>query len=103
MIVLYLLGPYPFGYDPSAYDLLMFALGSFVIISMLILYYNKIPKSKHAITALENPIYQSKDILLQINSNELTDFGVKETTSKWVKTFVYLTILLLVFFPLNIV
>ena len=103
MIALNLLGPYPFGYDPSAYDSLMFALGSFVIISVLILYYSKIPKSKHSITALENPIYQSKDILLQSNSSELNDFGLKETTSKWAKMLVYLTVLLLVLFPLNIV
>ena len=37
-----------FGYydsEPNAFDLLMFALGSIVIVSMLLFYYNRIPKS----------------------------------------------------------
>lgn len=163
-----------FGYknDPNAYDLFMFGLGSFAIISILLFYYSKIPKSNFkendiqterkisrlpkmilylsilipiiillvdffnfgnlftsfdiimlsSITAvilylnitpeikklikrpeLDNPIYQTKDILLQSNRNDMNYTGVKETTSKWVKTVVYITIFLLVLFPLNLV
>ena len=71
----------------------------------LIVYSNITPEIRKFVKRpkLETPIYQSKDILLQSNSSEFNDFGVKETTSKWVKTFVYITILLLVLFPLSIV
>jgi hypothetical protein len=163
-----------FGYqnDPNGFDLLMFTLGALIVISILIFYYNNIPKSNFkeneiqtdrtisrwpkllvyllfivpaiimlveffnfgnlftsfdifmlsSLAALilylnitpeirkivkrprlETPIYQTKDILLQSNSGDVNYIGVKETTSKWVKAFVYITIFLLVVFPLDII
>jgi hypothetical protein len=58
-----------YGYKTiSAYDLLMLSLGSFIVISVLLFYYNRIPKSNQPRSEFQNPIYQSKDILLQQNS-----------------------------------
>jgi len=68
MIALNLLGPYPFGNYTTFFDLLMFALGSFLLISILLLYYNKIPKNNISKPKFDNPLYQSKDILLQSNN-----------------------------------
>jgi len=84
----------------TSFDILM--LISFVI---SILYLNITQEIREFVKKpkLKTAIYQSKDILLQSNSNALNYAGVKETTSTWVKTFVYITILLLVLFPLNIV
>ncbi|ARV15637.1 hypothetical protein [Polaribacter sp. SA4-12] len=97
MIALNCFGPYPFGYYPTAYDLLMFTLGSFVIISMLLFYYNRIPKSNDTISELDCPIYHSKDILLQSNSNDVSFFIDKKTTSTWVKILAFFLIIFMVF------
>jgi len=100
MIALNLLGPYPFGNYTTSFDLLMFALGSFIIISILLLYYNKIPKSNNNKSELDNPIYQSKDILLQLNNLEANFIIAEKTTSTCTKTLVYIMILIVVFTPL---
>jgi hypothetical protein len=88
-----------FGNLFTSFDILM--LSSLVT---LILYLNITSEIREFVKKpkLKNPIYQSKDILLQSNSKALNYFGVKETTSTWVKTLVYISILLLVLFPLNI-
>jgi hypothetical protein len=85
----------------SAYDLLMFGLGSFVIISMLLLYYNKIPKSNHNISELNNPIYQTKDILLQSNSSSANLIITQSTTSTWVKVLAFILIAFVVVIPVD--
>ncbi|KGL62251.1 hypothetical protein [Polaribacter sp. Hel1_85] len=85
--------------EPNAFDFLMFTLGSFVIISMLLLYYNRIPKSNHPISELDNPIYQTKDILLQSNSADVS-FVISETkTSVLVKIVTFILILFLALTP----
>lgn len=159
-----------FGYqnDPNGYDLFMFGIGSLVVISFLLWYYNNIPKSNFkkvdsqterkvsrspelilyllitipsiimfveffnfgnlftsfdviALSSLatfilylnitpeikklikrpklDNPIYKTKDILLQSNNNDANFILVENTTSTLVKTFVYFMILVLVFTP----
>ena len=100
MIALNLLGPYPFGNYTTFFDLLMFALGSFVVISVLLLYYNRIPKSNKVTSELDNPIYQSKDILLQLNNLDSNFIIAEKTTTTFTKTFVYIMILIVIFTPL---
>ena len=87
-----------FGYenDPNGYDLLMFGLGSLAVISILLTYYSKIPKSNSSKDELETPIYESKDILLQSNSLEANFIIVEKTTSTFVKVFVFILIALLI-------
>ena len=83
----------------SAYDLLMFGLGSIVLISILFFYYNRIPKSNISIDKLETPIYPTKDILLNLNSAE-TGFVIAESkTSTWVKVLAFVLILCVAFTP----
>jgi hypothetical protein len=77
----------------------MFTLGSFVIISMLLLYYNRIPKSNHPISELDNPIYETKDILLQSNSADVSFVLAEKSTSTLIKVFAFVLILLMVFTP----
>ncbi|MGY8909426.1 MAG: hypothetical protein ACKVIG_06135 [Flavobacteriales bacterium] len=100
MIALNLLGPYPFGNYTTFFDLLMFALGSFVVISILLLYYNKIPKSNNSKPKFDNPLYQSKDILLQSNNLDANFILAEKTKSTFTKTLVYIMILIVAFTPL---
>ncbi len=159
-----------FGYqnDPNGYDLFMFGLGSFVVISILFFYYNKIPKSKFEENDMEierkvsrlpklilylliiipsiiilvdffnfgnlfkdfdvfmliflttmvlylnispeikkivykpqldNPIYQTKDILLQSNSADATFVIAERKMATWVKVLVFFLILIFAFTP----
>lgn len=85
----------------SAYDLLIFALGSFVIISFLLFYYKRIPKSNHSITELDNPIYQTKDILLQSSSSDANFMITQNTTSAWVKILAFALIAFVVIIPVD--
>lgn len=90
------------GCDPSisAYDLLIFTLGSFVIVSTLIAYYNKIPKSNSPEKKLGTPIYQTKDILLQSNSSDASFIIAEKTTSTWVKVITVIMIVVVSCTPL---
>lgn len=91
-----------YGYKTiSAYDLLLFTLGSFVLISILLFYYNRIPKSNSSKSEFENPIYQSKDILLQSNNVDANFLITEKTTSTWVKFLVYILIVFVVIVPVN--
>ena len=89
-----------FYFSLSAYDLLMFGIGSIILISILLFYYNRIPKSNSSKSDLQNPIYQSSDILLQSNSQEINFVIPEKTTSTWVKGFVFILIFLVVITPL---
>lgn len=93
--------PNPFDRQLSAYDLLIFSLGSFVIISILLLYYNRIPKSNIPKSELNNPIYQSKDILLQSSSNDANFIITQNSTSVWVKILVFILIAFVVIIPVD--
>ena len=83
----------------SAYDLMMFSLGSFVLISFLLFYYNRIPKSNPTKSNLDNPIYQTKDILLQSNAADANFVIAERTTSAWAKVLVIVLILYIAFTP----
>ena len=85
----------------SAFHLLMFALGSFAMIFILSFIYNKIPKSNSSINELSNPIYQSKDILLQSKSNDVSFVFAEKKTSTFVKFFAFVLITIVVFTPLQ--
>jgi hypothetical protein len=93
----------PFGSSLSGFHVSMFAVGSLFVVSVLLLYYNKIPKSPPQKNNLNSSIYQSRDVLLQDRNFDANYLGVRETTSKWLKTLVYITIVLLIIFPLDIV
>ncbi|WP_165734356.1 hypothetical protein [Polaribacter sp. 20A6] len=83
----------------TAYDLLMFSFGSFVVISFLLFYYHKIPKNNSPKSKLDHPLYQSNDILLQSNS---TDVGFKTAeikTSSLITILACILILLIAFTP----
>jgi hypothetical protein len=103
MIHFYQFNCFPNTYSSSEHlnQLLMFSLGSFVIISILLLYYNKIPKSNHPITELDNPIYKTQDILLQSNSNNTNLMITQNTTSYWVKVLVFILIAFVVMIPID--
>lgn len=100
MIALNLLGFDPFSNSLSFCDLLCFGLGSFVMISILSWYYNRIPKSSYSTNDLERSIYQSKDILLQEYKVQAEYIPAGKTTSVWVKTIVYILVLLVAITPL---
>lgn len=89
--------PYEFGID--FFGLVIFSLGAMVVISILLFYYNRIPKSSKKEDNLQNPIYQYNDVLLQtrvVGSNHLS---VEKTTSTWVKMVLYLVIAIVIFTP----
>ncbi|WP_299672723.1 hypothetical protein [uncultured Polaribacter sp.] len=90
--------PYENGLD--LFGLVMFSLGSVIIISVLLLYYNKIRKSNSSKDALETPIYQSKDILLQSNSLDANFIIAEKSTSTFVKILVYILIAFVAITPL---
>jgi hypothetical protein len=89
--------PYEFGLD--LIGLLLFGIGSFVLISMLLFYYNRIPKSNQPKSEFQNPIYQSKDILLQQNSVNGNYLMAEKTSSTWVKAIICLFIAIIIFTP----
>ncbi|MFK8059478.1 MAG: hypothetical protein AB8B78_05240 [Polaribacter sp.] len=86
-------------YTLSAYGLFIFSLGSFVVISILLFFYSKIPSSSISLSKLDNSIYQSKDILLQSSINDDNLLVTESTNSNFVKSFVYIIILILIFTP----
>ena len=90
--------PYEYGLDFAA--LVLFSFGSFMVISILLCYYSKIPKSNSSKSEIQTPIYQSKDILLQSNQVDTNFLIAEKTTSTWVKGFVFVLIFLLVVTPL---
>jgi len=100
MTFLNLLPHYPF-FDRvlSAYDLLMFSLGAFVIITILLLYYIRIPKSNQPKSYLQTLIYQSKDILLQSNYTDSNVLFVKEKASAWVKVVSFILVVIVAVTP----
>ncbi len=84
----------------SFYDLSIFALASFILVSILFLYYHKIPKSNNSKPKFDNPLYQSKDILLQSNNLDANFILAEKTASTFTKTLVYILILIVAFTPL---
>tara|TARA_R110002126_G_scaffold291781_1_gene457955 strand:- start:26580 stop:26912 length:333 start_codon:yes stop_codon:yes gene_type:complete len=90
--------PYEYGLDFAA--LVLFSFGSFMVISILLFYYSKIPKSNAPKDELETPIYQSTDILLQSSSADANYLVTGKTTSTWVKGFVFVLFFLVVVTPL---
>lgn len=93
--------PYEFGLD--LIGLLLFGIGSFVLISMLLFYYNIKPKIINVVKRqshnMNNPIYQSKDVLLQEISTEGNYLIAEKTTSTWVKAIIYIFIAIVIFTP----
>ena len=81
-------------------ELLLFAIISLFIVSILLLYYNKIPKSNNSKPKFDNSLYQFKDILLQSNNLDANFILAEKTTSTFTKTLVYLMILIVTFTPL---
>ena len=93
--------PNPFVRQASGFDLLIFGLGSFVIISILLLFYKRISRSTNMVDVLDNPIYQAKDILLQSNNLDVNLISTQSTTSIWVKAFVFILIAFVVVIPVD--
>lgn len=83
----------------TAYDLLMFSFGSFVVISFLLFYYQKIPKNNSPKSKLDHPLYQSNDILLQSNSTDVSFKIAERKTSSLVTVLACILILLIAFTP----
>lgn len=84
----------------SFYDLSIFGLGSFILVSILLLFYNIIPKSNSGKRDLDTPIYQTKDILLQSNSLDASFIIAEKTTSTWAKVITFIMIVVVLFTPL---
>ena len=90
--------PYEFGLD--FFGLIIFGLGSFVIISVLLFYYKKIPKRNDFKSEFDTPIYLSKDSLLQTTNFVEGFILVEKKTSTFTKFRVYVLIAIVVFTPL---
>ncbi|WP_405564207.1 hypothetical protein [Polaribacter sp. Asnod6-C07] len=84
---------------PDAYDLLMFGLGSFILIIILGLYYNRIPESNRIKSDLQNPIYQSKDVLFQTRLNKANYLVSEKRTSTGISLMICLIIAVVIFTP----
>ncbi|WP_189663241.1 MULTISPECIES: hypothetical protein [unclassified Polaribacter] len=84
----------------SGYDILLFALGSCIVISVLLLYYSQIPENKNSKSALDKPLYQSKDVLLQSNNLEANFINTKKSASTFTKLFVFVLVFWVIFIPL---
>jgi len=80
--------------------LLEFALGSFIIVLILLFYYNRISKSNAQKDKLESTIYELRDILLQSKPNNAHVLMPNKTTSIWVKGFIFIIIFIVAFTPL---
>lgn len=89
--------PYEYGLDFAA--LVLCSFGSFMVISILLFYYSKIPKSNSSKSEIQTPIYQSKDILLQSNQVDANFLIAEKTTSTWVKAIIFLFIAIVIFTP----
>ncbi|MEE9408977.1 MAG: hypothetical protein V3V28_12980 [Polaribacter sp.] len=91
--------PYEYGLDLEA--LLVFSLGSSILVYILLFYHNRISKSNTLKDELDNPIYQTKDILLQSNSNDSELIITKSSTSTIVKIIVFILIAFVVLIPVD--
>jgi hypothetical protein len=91
----------PFNEQLSAYDLLIVTLGSLFFISILFLYYNKIPKINLSITELEHPIYKTKDIFLQSSSNDANFIITQSSASTRVKISGFVVIAFVFIIPVD--
>lgn len=76
----------------TAFDLLMFALSSFVMISILIWYSNRIPQKIQPISTLDKPIYNSKDLLLQEVFSQGNDFPIAGKTPLFMKLIIIILV-----------
>lgn len=88
-------------YEPtlSFYDLSVLGLGSIVVISLLLIYYNKILKTDTN-SLSDVSIYQSKDILLQEKSIDGIYLAQEKALSIWTKLTIYLFIIIAITTPL---
>ena len=88
-------------YEPtlSFYDLYVFGIGSIIVVSLLLTYYNKIPKTNKN-SQYNVPIYQSKDILLQEKSIRGVYLTQEKTISIWTKWTLYFFIAIVIITPL---
>jgi hypothetical protein len=91
--------PYEYGLDLSG--LIGFALGSFFIVSILIFYYNRIPKSNLSKEEANNPIYLSKNELLHTTNSNDDFILVEKKTSIWVKLLAFFLIIIVLINPFN--
>lgn len=89
---------YEFGLDLKS--LIFYALGTLLLAILLILYYKKIPKSKLADNTLQNPIYESKDILLQPKNVKDSYLDLEDNVSVFTKIWLYIIIAIVCFTPL---
>ncbi len=77
----------------------MFGLGSFILILILGFYYNRTPESRTVKSSLQNPIYQSKDILLQTKLDEANYLVTEKKKSTVINLIIYLIIAVVIFTP----
>jgi len=99
-IKFYIINCLGFENEPNAFDLLVFSIGSFILISILSLLYKKIPKSTASLIELENPIYKSKDILLQQSNFDIDNFPIGKATSNLTRIVIFILIALVAIIPL---
>ncbi len=86
-----------YGNTFSTFDIIMLSS-----ITTLILYTNLTSKIKKVTkrSNLNNPIYQSKDIILQSNSLNASFIIAEKTTSVWIKVITFIMIIVISFTPL---
>ena len=88
-------------FSNSSYDLVVFGLGAFIIVSILLWYYNRIPINNDSRSELTIPIYQSRDVLLQSKFNETNFIIADRTNSTWVKAITYILITIVIVTPFS--
>ncbi len=107
MIAYNILGLPPYGFPFPSFsfsDLFLFALSSFIIITGLLWYQSNISKGEKSILndVSEQPLYQSKDILLQERTvnNSLEYIPVKTSVSVFTKIVLAILVFALFVTPL---
>jgi len=87
----------------SGNDLFMFALGSIVMIMLLITYYNKISKreSNKNMSDESKPLYVYKDVLLQESCSEANEIPKSSSVSIVLRVIAFLLVLFVLFIPLH--
>ena len=100
MITLNIIPYYPYKYGLDYFSLFMISLGSVVLVSILDLYYKRIPKNNFVNTEIEAPIYTLKDILFQERESQVSDFPIREKTSLFIKIIIFILTILVIITPL---
>ena len=103
IIPLNILSPQHYSLELSGNDLFMFALGSIVVMMLLIIYYNKISKREpdKDMSDESKPLYAYKGVLLQESCSEANEIPESSSASIGLRVIAFLLVLFVLFIPLH--